>query len=114
MKAANEDGMVRCVTCNCLRHYKEMDGGHYISRAYSFHTLREENVHPQCKGCNRFFTKVFDDYRRYMVEMYGEEFTEWLTDTKHRMKKFTRIELLDIVADLQERIKDQEVRLGER
>lgn len=88
-----------------------MDGGHFISRTYSYHVLREENVHPQCKRCNRFFTGCHDDYRRYMVDMYGEEFVEWLTDTKRTIVKWTRDDLLTSIKDLQENIKLQEQRL---
>lgn len=113
MKAADQDGYAECVSCGVVKHYKEMDGGHFISRSYSFHSLREENIHPQCKGCNRFFTKCHDDYRRYMVDMYGEDFVQWLTDTKWTLTKRTSPDYEDIIAELRERIKDQEVRLNE-
>ena len=88
-----------------------MDGGHFISRTYSYHVLREENVHPQCKRCNRFFTGCHDDYRRYMVDMYGEEFVEWLTDTKHNVVKWNRADLMVYIDSLQQNIKLQEGRL---
>ena len=48
-----------------------------------------------------------------MVEMYGVEFVEWLTDTKRTIKKWNIVELQAEIAELKERIKDQEVRLGE-
>lgn len=114
MKAADQDGYAECVSCGVVKHYKEMDGGHFISRSYSFHSLREENIHPQCKGCNRFFTKCHDDYRRYMVDMYGEDFVQWLTDSKWTTTKRTSPDYEDIISELRERIKDQEVRLNER
>lgn len=88
-----------------------MDGGHFIGRTYSYHVLREENVHPQCKRCNRFFSGCHDDYRRYMVDMYGAEFVEWLTDTKHEVVKWDRAALGQIITELQEGIKLQEQRL---
>lgn len=88
-----------------------MDGGHFISRSYSHHLLREENIHPQCKRCNRFFTGCHDDYRRYMVDMYGEDFVEWLTDTKREIVKWDRGWLLDFIAETQDAIKLQEQRL---
>ena len=114
MKAADENGYVQCVSCGVVRHYKQMDGGHFISRTYSFHSLREENIHPQCKGCNRFFGKCHDDYRRYMVEMYGEEFVNWLTDTKWTIHKWSIPDLNEQIAEFKQRIKDQEIRRGER
>jgi len=112
MKAADNDGICQCVSCGRRDSWKAMDGGHFISRSYTFHLLREENVHPQCKRCNRFFTGCHDDYRRYMVEMYGEEFVEWLTDTKRTLTKHTRADLLELIAQLKQGIKDQEIRLA--
>lgn len=111
MKAAKPDGLCKCVTCGREDHWKTMDGGHFISRTYSYHVLREENVHPQCKRCNRFFTGCHDDYRRYMVDMYGEEFVEWLSDTKRNIVKWTRADLMASIQELQHNIKLQEQRL---
>jgi len=113
MKASDPNGYVQCVSCGVQKHYKQMDGGHFISRSFTFHTLREENIHPQCKMCNRYFGKVHDDYRRYMVDMYGEDYVEWLTDTKHRITKLTTADLRDKISELQTQIKEQERRLGE-
>lgn len=112
MKAADLNGICECVSCGKRDSWKAMDGGHFISRTYTFHMLREENVHPQCKRCNRFFTGCHDDYRRYMVDMYGEDFVEWLTDTKRTITKYTRADLLAIIAELKQGIKDQEMRLA--
>ena len=114
MKAADQDGYAECVSCGVVKHYKELDGGHFISRSFKYHSLREENIHPQCKRCNRFFTQCHDDYRRYMVDMYGEDFVQWLTDTKWTAVKLYRSDYEDIIAELQEKIKDQEVRLNLR
>jgi len=111
MKAAAPDGLAECVTCGRVQHWKEMDGGHFISRTYKYHKLREENVHPQCKRCNRFLTQVHDDYHRYMVDMYGADYVEWLSQTKWQIVKFDRHELLEYISDLKAQIKFQESRL---
>jgi len=112
MKAADDNGIVVCVSCGRRDHFSKMDGGHFISRKYTFHTLREENVHPQCKMCNRFMSSCHDDYRRYMVAMYGEDFVEWLTDTKHKTVKLTRAGLEAEIAELKQRIREQSERLA--
>ena len=93
MKAADANGIVECVTCGKSVHWKEADGGHYISRTYSKHKLLEENIHPQCKGCNRFGHKCHDDYSLYMIEVYGKDFVQWLTDTKREVIKWNRADL---------------------
>ena len=106
MNAADENGYCQCVTCGKVGHWKEMDGGHYISRTYTAHKLLEENIHPQCKGCNRFAHKIHDDYARYMRETYGAEFVDWLSDTKRQTKKYSRPEIEDLIAELKAREKE--------
>jgi hypothetical protein len=49
-----------------------------------------------------------------MVEMYGEEFVNWLTDTKWTIHKWSIPDLNEQIAEFKQRIKDQEIRLGER
>ena len=55
ISAADEYGMVQCVSCDKRMHWKSCDGGHYIAKgSSSYWALEIENVHPQCKGCNAF------------------------------------------------------------
>jgi len=112
MKAADENGLCKCVSCGRVDSWRSMDGGHFIGRTHTFHLLREENVHPQCKRCNRFFSGCHDDYRRYMVDMYGEDFVEWLSYTKRNLVKYSQADLMEIIEDLKRRIKEQENRLS--
>ena len=46
-----------------------------------------------------------------MVDMYGEDFVEWLTDTKHTVVKWDRTSLTAYISSLQQKIKLQETRL---
>lgn len=103
IKAADEAGYARCVTCNTVHHWKDMDGGHFIPRTYTAHKLREENIHPQCKGCNGFrgeASKV--PYTLYMQDTYGHDFVRELENTKRETKKYTRPEIEGIIAELNE------------
>jgi len=115
LKASDDTGYAVCVTCDSTCHYKEMDGGHFISRNHKPTKLLEENVHPQCKGCNGF--KMKDSltvlrYRNWMVDMYGEKGVNDLESLAYQTKKFTREELADLVADFKEQIKYHEERIG--
>ena len=115
LKASDDTGYAVCVTCDSTCHYKEMDGGHFISRNHKSTKLLEENVHPQCKGCNGF--KMKDSltvlrYRNWMVDMYGEKGVNDLESLAYQTKKFTREELADLVADFKEQIKYHEERIG--
>jgi hypothetical protein len=114
MKAADEHGLASCVTCGKRQHYKEMDGGHFISRKWTATKLIEENIHPQCKGCNQYASGRHDDYSLYMVDTYGIEMVRELNDKKRELCKQNRIELEDIKVELKLRIAEQAVRLGEK
>ena len=76
--AVKNGGYCTCVTCGAVRHWKECDGGHFVSRNHQATKVMEENIHPQCKGCNlrsgKGDTLVNLDYRKWMVEFYGEAF----------------------------------------
>lgn len=111
MKYANCDGFCKCVTCGKMGHYKEMDGGHWISRN-SAHLLTEENIHPQCKGCNRFMSGCHEQYTLFMIDTYGMEMVRELSDTKRQVVKYSRIDLEDLISEYKLRIKEQEERLA--
>jgi endo-1,4-beta-mannosidase len=118
MKAAiaeNLDGYVTCVSCGVKKHWKELDAGHYFSRGDKSVKLMEENIHPQCKGCNIRMshgdTKVVSAYRRYMVEMYGEDFLNYMEALAHKPAKFDRAEIEDLTKTLKAQIKQYQSRL---
>ena len=50
MKAADENGYCQCVTCGKVGHWKEMDGGHYISRTYTQHKLLKKTSTPSVRA----------------------------------------------------------------
>jgi len=115
LEASDDNGYVSCVTCDVKRHYKDgMQGGHYMSRGNSATKLMTENIHPQCSGCNGFGMKYGDKekvYLRYMEDMYGKEFVQELEASKHQTKKWNRAELMDLIADLRERVRVEEERV---
>lgn len=112
LKAADKQGMCRCVTCGRRQNWKEMDGGHFISRTYSRWKLAEENIHVQCKFCNRFGSKVADEYALFMIDMYGEDTVRGMVETKREVIKWNRGELEELKADLRKRVKELECDLG--
>lgn len=115
LKAADDNGMVSCVTCGKWAHWKDMQGGHFIARASKRWKLVEENVHPQCQGCNGFgmkFGNAEAAYTAYMIDMYGREFVDDMLATRSDPRKFTRAEVADIAADFKAQIKEHEGRVA--
>lgn len=112
MKYADDFGRCECVTCNRVQHWKEMDGGHFVSRGHNATLLVEENIHPQCKGCNGYKKGNIDSYSLFMIDTYGLDAMRELIDSKHQPRKFTAIELEDLISEYKKRIKEQEQRLA--
>jgi len=111
MKAADSNGYASCVTCGVTRHWKELQGGHFISRRFTAHKLLEENIHPQCAGCNGPKMGNPIPYTLFMQDMYGREFVEELEATKGITKKYSRPEILEIIEELRVQVNDLEIRL---
>lgn len=127
MRAALEinNPYISCVTCGKVNHWKNMDGGHYISRTYTAHKLCVSdvhpildaqyegwasfgNIHPQCKGCNRFSNKCHDDYAKWMRDWYGDKFVNYLTESKHTPKNYDRAEITALLKDIKNTARDME------
>lgn len=97
LKAANDQGMIKCCSCHRWYHWKEMDGGHYISRKYTSTKIMEENINSQCKSCNGWGdASTGHQYYIFMVDMYGKDFVEKLEAMKHVPTKHNRAELMEM------------------
>ena len=115
LKAADCNGYCQCVSCGVVKHWKEMQGGHYVPRGNSATRLMEENVHPQCKGCNGYGMKYGDaekHYTLYMIDMYGRDFVEHLLSLKGKPHKWSRCDLEDMIIDFKAQIKELEANIA--
>lgn len=88
LKYADDSGMVKCVTCGAVRHWKEMQAGHYISRQHLAVRFDEDNVFPQDVSCNVFRGGNYTAYALFMLDKYGEEKLQWLEQQKHVITKY--------------------------
>ena len=116
LKAADDNGYCKCVTCDHVARWNDgMQGGHFISRGKTKWCLVEENIHPQCAGCNGFGMKFHNKeavYTIYMQEMYGAEFVQNMLDTQGEVVKLSRFDLEDDIKDSKEQIKFHKARIG--
>lgn len=71
LKNADNEGYCICVTCGDRIHWKEIQNGHFISRAKYPTRWHDENCHPQCMRDNIFLNGRYIDYTLYMIERYG-------------------------------------------
>ena len=116
ISASDDQGYAECVTCNAWHHYKDMDGGHFIPKgSSSYWALEEENVHPQCKGCNGFGMKygsAAQEYTLWMINFYGKDFVDEMLAKKKNIKKLYKADYTDMLKYLLEQIKIHEKRIG--
>lgn len=105
IKAADDNGYARCVTCNKVAHWTELQGGHFIKRRYTAHKLLEENVNPQCPRCNGPLGGNDVAYTLFMQDTYGPDFVRELEATKSQTRKYTRSEITALIAELKDREK---------
>jgi hypothetical protein len=87
-----------CISCG-VENTNLWDGGHYKkAEIYSGVIFDENNVHKQCRKCNRYLGGNELNYRQGLIGRYGNEFVENIENTANetRQKKYTREELLEI------------------
>tara|TARA_R110002153_G_C13325786_1_gene497487 strand:+ start:2702 stop:3088 length:387 start_codon:yes stop_codon:yes gene_type:complete len=54
LKDSDENGFCKCISCQKIQHYKDVDAGHFISRRHMSTRYDVNNVFPQCRHCNRY------------------------------------------------------------
>ena len=96
-----------CISCG-----KEINGvrhaSHYLSSgghsAVRFHT---DNVWVSCYKCNVMLSGNGIEYRMRLIKKIGVERVEWLEENGHEVKRWTKDELKEIIAEYKKKIKDE-------
>ena len=113
--AADKNGFIECVSCNKWFHWKDMQGGHWIERGKQATKIMEENIHPQCKGCNQYGmrhrTHVREGYSKFMRDMYGDDFCDQMLVDSRKPIKYFRPDLEDMVKELRRKNRELEANL---
>lgn len=81
-------GMVKCYTCSTVKHWKEMQNGHWIPRNNLSTRFSEENCRVQCVGCNMFQKGRPDVFAVNLIKE-GVDIVA-LEQTKYRVFKIDR------------------------
>lgn len=89
-----------CISCGC--HLSSVgvggrfDAGHYRTRGAAPHlAFNEDNVHGQCKRCNRYLSGNVSNYRIGLIERIGTGKVEAL-EANNEATKFTREMLIEL------------------
>jgi hypothetical protein len=98
---ADNNGYCTCVTCNKTFFWKEIQAGHFMSRKHYSTRWDERNVKPQCVRCN-----IYNQGEGYLYSLYlGNKLSKKLLEESRELRKFTNIELEEMIADYSDRLK---------
>jgi hypothetical protein len=115
LAAADDNGNCACVSCGVVKHYSQLQGGHWLAKgSSSFWALRIENVHPQCQSCNMWgmrYGSAAQQYTLWMEDMYGRDFVDEMIATKSNPIKFYKADYEEMLEEFNEQIKHHENRL---
>lgn len=105
------DGYI-CYTCGKDMRLKResAQAGHYIPQSKG-NALRfdERNVHCQCVTCNSFNSGNLSAYALRLTREYGPNILEEFDRIKNARRKYTRQELMEMIADYEGRVKNIEL-----
>ncbi len=105
LRDANKDGYVRCISCGKLKHWKDVDNGHYINRKHMSTRYSEKNCNGQCRACNRFDEGNMIGYTKGLIKKYGQGILEELEVLKFQTSKFSKFELEVLAKHYKEEVK---------
>lgn len=104
-RAADENGMVRCVCCRVLKPWKELQCGHFVTRGRLATRWDIENSNPQCGRCNVLLRGNAVGYARFLENRYGPSIFATLEERSRITTKFTRSDLQRMVEELVVKLK---------
>ncbi len=99
LKDSDDNGMVRCFTCGCVKHYKEMHCGHYVPRNILTTRWYSKNTQVQCPGCNLYGNGKPDIFAIELMAKYGTEVLQELNDLRNTIRPMKQFEFEEIAME---------------
>lgn len=105
-KKADSNGYVKCSTCETVKHWREMQAGHWIPQAQG-DSIRFElsNINVQCYRCNVNLGGNGPEYYEFMLIEYGQEEMDRLKQRQREIIKFYESDYLDMIEDIEAKLK---------
>lgn len=94
---ANLDGYNECYTCGAVKHYTEMNAGHYKHDRLDFDF---RNIHCQCVKCNQHNSGELDLYAERLIREHGLEWFNQLVKDSWSHQGYSVEDLKVIIEDL--------------
>lgn len=102
---ADWKGYAQCYTCLQPKPWKEMDNGHFHSRAKMSVRWDKDNNRPQCKGCNGPRGGEIAFYASRLLKELGRKKFNALEERARSMRQWTIPELKAEIEKYQEKLK---------
>lgn len=102
---ADSNGYASCITCSARKPWKELQAGHFVSRAVNSLRFDPENVNPQCYSCNVMRYGERYEYAKQLDLLYGNGTADKLHSRRFESHKFTIDELEQIITQSKQEIK---------
>ena len=103
---ADGRGNCSCFTCDAVKPIAEMDCGHFVARQHRSLRWSPLNAHPQCRYCNRYCEGKKDVYSLRLVQKYGPNILLELQEEKHKIRKWTPVDLERLIGEYKVKLKD--------
>lgn len=97
----DDNGYGKCFTCPLIRHWKDLDAGHYISRKNYATKYSEVGVKCQCGGCNSPYIGGGrpEEFAKGIDKLYGPGTADKLKIASKKVMKYTHFEF-DTMTDV--------------
>ena len=99
LEESDEHGNCECISCGVFKHYKQMQGGHYISRQYTAVKYEKNNCWPQCVHCNHFLKGNVVRYRKNLIKIVGEREVLRLESKMEEIVPFKRLLIEKVIEE---------------
>lgn len=81
--------------CSCGKIVVNGDAGHFIGKGFGGRSgvrYDERNINLQCRNCNRFHEGNKLEYRKFMLDRYGQDVIDEL-ERLHRTRNYSLMDL---------------------
>jgi len=97
LSQTDNNGYGKCISCNKIKSYSDLDCGHYVNRKHMSLRYSEINSNIQCISCNRFDEGNSIGYTLGLTKKYGTGIIDKLIISKYSQNKFTEFELIELI-----------------
>ena len=94
---ADKNGNVECYTCSKVMHWKEIQTGHFFTRATQATRWDEANVRPQDYRCNVALNGNYITFTRKMLSEIGKEALDELEHQSLNGEKISTPDLRELI-----------------